>query len=528
MARFFFFGLAIILLLSFSITKYIPQMNIIWVIIAPMVLVALWDFFQKKSAIKRNFPIIGRFRYLFEMVRPEIQQYFIEANSEGMPFSREVRSVIYQRSKKALETLPFGTQKNLYEDGYEWANHSLMPTHVKTETLRVKIGETSCQQPYNASIFNISAMSFGSLSKNAIMALNKGAHLGNFSHNTGEGGISPYHLQGGDLVWQLGTAYFGSRTREGKFCPSKFQDNAQNPVVKMIEIKLSQGAKPGHGGILPAGKLTKEVAEIRGVPLGNDVISPPCHSEFSTPIQLIEFVQKLRELSQGKPVGFKLCLGKPREFYAICKAMKLLDCTPDFITVDGAEGGTGAAPLEFSNYIGTPLTDAIVLIHNALVGFDLRKKVKIIASGKITTGFDIMRSLALGADLCNSARGMMMSLGCIQALKCNTNHCPTGVATQSSELQRGLVVSDKKYRVYHYHSQTLDSFCEILGSLGVSSHLKLKPWHVMRRTPSGETKHFGRIYHYLNPGELTSSDLPFEYRHAVESASAETFQYCGG
>ncbi|MES2855002.1 MAG: FMN-binding glutamate synthase family protein, partial [Bdellovibrionota bacterium] len=383
---------------------------------------------QKKRAILRNFPILGLFRYGLEKIRPEIQQYFIESETDGAPVPRETRSVVYQRAKLQTDTLPFGTQRDVYSEGYEWLSHSMAPKHVDPHSLRVTIGGPQCRQPYSASIFNISAMSYGALSKTAIQSLNGGAQLGGFYHNTGEGGLSPHHMSGGgDICWQIGTGYFGCRTLGGDFAPALFQSVAQTPQVKMIEIKLSQGAKPSHGGILPAAKITPEIVAIRKVEPGKDVVSPPAHRKFSTPKGLLEFVGELRHLSGGKPVGFKLCFGQPSEFMAICKAMLETGILPDFITVDGGEGGTGAAPLEFSNSVGAPLEEGLSYIHETLCGFGLRDKIKVIASGKVMTGFNIFSRLSLGADLCNSARGMMLALGCIQARQCNTNHCPAGV-----------------------------------------------------------------------------------------------------
>ncbi|MCB0406600.1 MAG: FMN-binding glutamate synthase family protein, partial [Bdellovibrionales bacterium] len=426
------------------------------------------DIIQEKHTIRRNFPVLGRFRYILESVRPEISQYFVESNTDGRPFNRNERSIIYQRAKGDLDTVPFGTQLDVEDIGYEWVNHSITAKHINYEDLRVTVGGPDCKQPYSSSLLNISAMSFGALSKNAILALNGGAKLGNFAHNTGEGSISDYHLQpGGDLTWQIGTGYFGCRTKDGHFNPETFQKRATLPQVKMIEIKLSQGAKPGHGGILPGVKVTPEIAKIRDVPVGQSVLSPPAHTAFSTPIELLQFVKQLRDLSGGKPVGFKLCIGHKSEFISICLAMIHLDIYPDFITVDGGEGGTGAAPQEFSNYIGAPMIDGLAFVHNILNGLDIRKYIKLIASGKITSGFHIARAIALGADTCNSARAMMMALGCIQALLCNTNRCPTGIATQDPNLTVGLVVDDKKVRVANYHEETIKSFVEMLGASGL-------------------------------------------------------------
>jgi len=404
----------------------------------------------------------------------------------------------------------------------------MAPVHVEPSQLRVTIGGPDCTQPYEASVLNVSAMSFGSLSKNAILALNGGAKDGNFAHNTGEGGVSPYHLEpGGDLIWQVGTGYFGCRAADGGFCSDKFTLTAKNPQSKMIEIKLSPGAKPGHGGILPAKKVTQEIAEIRGVPMGQDVLSPPGHSAFTTPIEMMQFVRRLRSLSEGKPIGIKLCLGKRREFIALCKAMVQTGITPDYIVVDGGEGGTGAAPLEFSNRIGSPGTEGLVFVHNALVGFGLRNRVKIGATGKITSAFGITKLLALGADFCFSARAMMLALGCIQALVCNTNTCPTGVATQKRDLMGGLVVGDKRRRVATFHKETLDCLAEIVGAMGLSTHHKLRPWHILRRVSVNETRHYGELYDYLDEGELLQDKLPKDYERAVRAASAEDFAYHG-
>lgn len=496
-----------------------------FVFLAPLLAVGFHDMVQTHHSIRRNFPILGRARWILESIRPEIQQYFIENNTDGRPFSRERRSLIYQRAKNDVATLPFGTQMNVYETGYEWVNHSLVPKHVDPKSLRVLVGGPTCKKPYHASIFNISAMSFGALSKNAILALNHGAKLGEFAHCTGEGGLSPYHLDpGGDIIWNIGTGYFSCRTPSGKFDPEKFSERANHAHVKMIELKLSQGAKPGHGGILPAKKLTPEIAAIRGVPMGHDVLSPPSHTAFTTPIGLLRFIQQLRDLSGGKPVGFKLCVGKRREFLAICKAMVETGIYPDYIAVDGGEGGTGAAPLEFSNHVGSPLNESLVFVHNALVGINARKHVKIWVSGRITTAFDIISKLCMGADVCYSARAMMMALGCIQALQCNTNTCPTGVATQNPWLTRGLVVEDKKTRVKNFHHATLESVSEILGAMGCESTNELRPWHLMRRFGPFEVKHYGEIFNYLEDGALLSHEPPKIFARAWQTARAESFE----
>lgn len=497
-----------------------------WVVLGPIVVLGLWDMTQKKQAIRRNFPVLGRMRYLLELIRPELYQYFVESDTEGVPFDREHRSLIYQRAKSARDTTPFGTKMDVYAPGYEWVNHSLQAKEIHASNMRVTVGGPDCKQPYSCSLLNISAMSFGSLSMNAILALSRGAKLGGFAHNTGEGGLSPYHLQGGgDLIWQIGTGYFSCRDEDGNFSPTKFAEKSVLPNVKMIEIKLSQGAKPGHGGILPAAKVTAEIAEIRGVPMGKDVLSPPTHSAFSTPIGLLEFVKQLRDLSGGKPVGFKLCVGRRREFLAICKAMVQTGITPDFITVDGGEGGTGAAPLEFSNHIGAPLIEGLIFVHNALVGYSLRSKIKILASGKVASGFAMLKRLAIGADVIMSARAMMMSIGCIQALKCNSNHCPVGVATQDKHLMAGLDPTDKSVRAASYHKQTIHSLAEMLGALGLNAAHELRPWHIMHRLSANETKHYGELYHFLRDGELLQDPLPIDYARACHSASAETFSH---
>ena len=501
-----------------------------FVVIGPLILLGIYDSSQRRHAVIRNFPVIGRARYWMEAIRPEIQQYFVESDTSGRPFSRELRSVVYQRAKEATDTRPFGTIRDLDEVGSEWIAHSLTPKHAPEQGPRILIGEGRCDQPYAASILNVSAMSFGSLSKNAILSLNGGAKLGGFAHNTGEGGISPYHLEpGGDLIWQIGTGYFGCRTSDGNFDPDQFAHKAKLDSVKMIEIKLSQGAKPGHGGILPGAKVTLEIAQIRGVPLGQDVISPPYHRTFATPKGLLDFVVQLRELSSGKPIGFKLCVGQPSEFLSICKAMVQTGVVPDFIAVDGAEGGTGAAPMEFSNAIGMPLTDGLLFVHNALLGCDLRSKIRVICSGKIVTGFHMVQRLAIGADLCNSARAMMFALGCIQALKCNTNHCPVGVTTQDPNLVRGPDVVSKTRRVFNYHRSTVNSFLEILGSAVLSHPDELQPRHIQRRVSPTQVQDYGRIYQCFEPGALLSSSPPATtptcafISEAWTAASAERF-----
>jgi glutamate synthase domain-containing protein 2 len=527
----FIVGSLIIIIATIALgTFFHPGFYYSFLITGPIIFLGIQDLFQTKHAIRSNFPIMGRFRYLFEKIRPEINQYFVESNTDGRPFSREERSLVYQRSKCALDTLPFGTQMDVYKEGYEWLSQSMAPIHVEKSSLRVMIGGPDCKQPYNASLLNISAMSYGSLSGRAVLALNGGAKDGGFAHNTGEGGISPFHLaHGGDLVWQIGTGYFGCRAADGGFDPDKFKEKANLEEVKMIEIKISQGAKPGHGGMLPGKKVTEEIAAIRGVPLGKDVNSPPGHSAFSTPVGLCDFIAKLRSLSNGKPIGFKLCVGKRREFISVCKAMVKTGTLPDFIVVDGGEGGTGAAPLEFSNRIGSPGVDGLIFVHNALVGFNLRDKIKIIATGKASSGFGIIKRLCLGADLVYAARSMMMALGCIQALRCNSNDCPTGVATQDPKFVKGLHVASKRVRVKNFHSETLESVAHMLGAMGVADHRDLKPWHLSFRKDEHEIAHYGRMYEYLKGGELLNeTTIPESYKNAVSAANPDTFDYLHG
>jgi glutamate synthase domain-containing protein 2 len=526
MRQLFLCFLATTVVLSFIALWIWPQALWSWIVLGPLVGVGIYDFFQVKQSILRNFPILGRARYLLELIRPEIYQYFVESDTEGVPFDRDQRSLVYQRAKKVRDTIPFGTKEDVYATGYEWINHSMAPLHLMPENMRIAIGGPDCQQPYSASLLNISAMSFGSLSKNAILALSQGAKQGGFAHNTGEGGISSYHFDGGaDIIWQIGTGYFGCRNNDGSFSPELFAEQAAHPQIKMIELKLSQGAKPGHGGILPAAKLTPEIAAIRKVPLGQDVVSPPGHSAFSNPFELLDFIGNLRKLSKGKPIGFKLCVGKRREFLAVCKAMVATGITPDFISVDGGEGGTGAAPLEFSNHIGSPLIEGLIFVHNSLVGYSLRSRIRVLASGKVTSGFALMKRLALGADACYSARGMMLALGCIQALQCNSNHCPVGVATQNPWLMAGLDPTSKSVRVSNFHRETMKSLCEMLGAIGLASPSDLRPWHIMHRVSPTETKHYGELYDFLGDGELLREPLPAEYKRACEAASPKTFAH---
>lgn len=512
--------------LAFHVTSFFlsPWMLSFCFLTIPLFVVGIIDMNQTKHSIRRNFPVIGHMRYIFEMIRPEINQYFIESNTDGTPFSREERSVVYQRSKKVTDTIPFGTQRNVYEEGYEYVPHSISPVHVDPKGLRVLVGGQHCSQPYLASIFNISAMSYGSLSTNAVRALNGGAHDGHFAHNTGEGGLSPYHLENkGDIIWQIGTGYFGCRDERGNFSAELFKERSADERVKMIEIKLSQGAKPGHGGILPKEKLTLEISKIRNVPMGQDVISPPWHSAFSTPKELCQFIQNLRDLSGGKPVGIKLCIGRESEFFSLCKAMIETNITPDYISIDGAEGGTGAAPLEFSNSVGMPGLDAIGFAVNALRGFNLKKDIRVFASGKLTSAFGIIRHLCMGVDVCYAARPFMLSLGCIQALRCNTNDCPTGVATQNPDLVKGIVVSDKRTRVKNFHEQTMKGVAEILGAMGVRDHRALTPAHLRKRVSQLDVRPLSEFVNWVDEGAYLKGSIPEKYRHDFEVASSESF-----
>lgn len=505
--NFIIFGAIFIIALSLIHNLFL------WLILVYIIIVAIgiYDIRQTKHSLWRNFPVVGRLRWVLEELRPPIRQYFIESDMDGVPINRQQRTVVYSRSKKMTSTIPFGTKIDVYQAGYEWIGHSLgaLKAHDLDLNPRVLIGGDSCSKPYSASILNISAMSFGSLSANAVLSLGKGAKIGNFALNTGEGGLSRYHLACEcDLIWQIGTGYFGCRTEDGNFDEVQFKEKSHVENVKMIEIKLSQGAKPGHGGILPANKNTEEIAHDRGVKAYTRVDSPPTHSAFSTPTGLLRFVDKLRKLSGGKPVGFKLCIGRKEEFIEICKAMVELDIKPDFITVDGGEGGTGAAPLEYTNSVGMPLREALVFVVDCLIGFDLKDSIKVIASGKVLNGMDITKALCIGADLCASARGMMLSLGCIQALQCHTNTCPVGVATQNPKLAKGLVVEDKKQRVANFHEMTLESFVEILASAGLDVPSKLNRTHIFRRLDQTSYKRYDELFPIMQRGDLLSAPYP--------------------
>ncbi len=502
MRRIFIIANFILIIVLATLIYFFPRIWWLAVVFVPFIILGIYDVFQKEHTILRNFPVVGHLRYWLEGIGPEIHQYFIESDTDGKPISRYHRTYIYQHAKQEVMTHPFGTELDLYATGYEWMNHSIYPAPKPMTPPRVEIGGPECKQPYSASILNISAMSYGSLSKNAIEALNKGAKAGNFYHNTGEGGISPHHLHGGDVVYQVGTGYFGCRTDDGNFNPDSFREQAARPEVKMIELKLSQGAKPGHGGILPAAKNNEEIAEIRHIKPFTDVHSPPGHRTFNDAEGLLKFIVRLRELANGKPIGFKLCIGEKDEFREICQQMVKTGIKPDFITIDGAEGGTGAAPIDFSNYVGMPLEEAIIFARDCLDGYDLKKDIKLIASAKIFTAYDIFRVMCFGADLCNSARGMMLALGCIQALKCNTNQCPSGVATNKPELMSGLVVEKKWQRVKNYHHEVLEDFTELLSAAGISNTAELTRGKIHKRISNRQVKVFSEIYPHIKPGKF--------------------------
>ncbi len=509
-----------------------------WIGLGGLALSALGvrDVLQTQHAILRNYPIIGHLRFLLEWVRPEIRQYFIESDNEAAPFSRQQRSLVYQRAKGEPDKRPFGTQRDVSAVGYEWINHSMRPTQIASHDFRIDIGagpRSRCTQPYSASVFNISAMSFGALSANAVRALNAGARRGGFAHDTGEGSISAHHrAHGGDLIWEIGSGYFGCRTPEGRFDPDRFATQARDPQVKLIEVKLSQGAKPGHGGVLPGPKVTPEIAEARGVPVGEDCVSPAAHSAFSTPVELLQFVDHLRELSGGKPVGFKLCIGHTWEWFAIVKAMLETDLTPDFIVVDGGEGGTGAAPLEFTDHVGSPLQEGLRLVHNTLVGTGLRERIRIGCAGKVVSAFDVARAMALGADWCNAARGFMFALGCIQAQTCHTGHCPTGVTSQGAR-QRALVVPDKAERVFHFHRNTLHALQELVQAAGLHHPAQIGPQHILHRVSDHAVHTMAQLVPSVAAGALLAAargeqDWPAEvYRINWPLAQANSFAPVG-
>jgi len=483
------------------------------------------DVLQTRHSILRNYPIAAHLRFLVEDIRPELRQYLFESETDGAPFSRDTRAIVYQRAKMVLDKRPFGTQSDVYADNFEWLNHSIAPRPVAKGGFRLTIGGPHCTRPYDASVYNISAMSFGALSANAIRALSAGAKKGGFAQDTGEGGLSSYHAAGGgDIIWEVGSGYFGCRNADGSFSPERFAATAALEQVKMVELKLSQGAKPGHGGVLPGAKVSPEIARIRGVPVGKDCISPARHSAFSTPIELVQFIDKMRQLAGGKPAGFKLCIGQPHEFLAICKAMLATGVTPDFVVVDGKEGGTGAAPQEFIDHVGMPMREGLSFVHNALIGCGLRDRIRVGAAGKIVTAFDMARAFALGADWCNAARGFMFAIGCIQSQSCHTDRCPVGVATQDPGRQRGLVVADKAQRVANFHAATLTSLAEVVAAAGLSHPGGFTSHHISRRVSPSRVETFAQLYPALKPGELlTGTDDP-RFKLAWTEARAESFE----
>ncbi len=503
MERYLAYAACVLLtVLSLALATVWPQWGWAAAAFGLLALLGTWDLLQTRSTLRRNYPVLAHFRYGLESVGPEIRQYFIEGDTAEVPFSRQQRSLVYQRAKGVMDVVPFGSQQDVYDAHYEWINHSLAPASVDSHDFRVEIGAGTAQ-PYSASVFNISAMSFGALSASAVRALNEGARRGNFYHDTGEGSISPYHREkGGDLVWEIGSGYFGCRDEQGRFSEARFVENACTPQVKMIEVKLSQGAKPGHGGVLPAAKVSAEIAATRGVPMGHDCVSPARHSAFSTPVGLLQFVARLRELSGGKPTGFKLAIGHPWEWFGIAKAMHETGLLPDFIVVDGAEGGTGAAPAEFIDHVGVPMHEALLLVHNTLVGLGLRDRIRVGAAGKIISAFDMARTLALGADWCNAARGFMFALGCIQSQSCHNDRCPTGVATQDPGRWKHLDVADKAVRVQQFHDNTLKALRDLLCAAGLEHPRQLGPEHILRRVSPTEVRSLAALYRFVEPGEL--------------------------
>ena len=485
--------------------------------------VAAWDMLQRKHSVLRNYPLVGHLRYLLEDIRPEFQQYFVERNWDGRPYDRDIRSIIYERAKGIHGEQAFGTERDVNRAGYEFLLHSVAPLTPDGEVPRVQIGGPDCAKPYSMALLNVSAMSFGALSANAIRALNKGAALGGFAHDTGEGGLSPYHLEnGGDLVWEIGSGYFSTRTEDGRFDPGLFTDNSRHEQVKAVSLKLSQGAKPGIGGVLPAAKVSAEIARIRNVPQGQKCVSPPAHQVFSTPVELIEFIARMREMSGGKPAGFKLCVGNRQDVLAICKAIRQVGTAPDFIIVDGSEGGTAAAPLEYEDNVGMPLTEGLMQVHNALVGTGLRDRIKLGASGKVASGSDIVKRLIQGADYTNAARAMMMAIGCIQAQRCHTDRCPVGVTTQNPRRSRALDVEDKSRRVYRYQQATVQEAVSMMASMGVRTPDRLSPHQLRRNVSEVENHSYAELYEWLEPGELLSDPRP-TWRADWLAASADHF-----
>ncbi len=514
------------LLFVLAILAGVLSGGIVWIVLAvifgALAALGIHDLVQRRHSILRNYPILGHARFMLEAIRPEMQQYFIERNYDGRPFDRDTRTSIYERAKGIADEQAYGTERDVRQPGYEWLLQSIASFDPPKELPRVRIGGPECTRPYDMALLNVSAMSFGALSGHALTALNQGAAKGGFAHDTGEGGLTKYHLKGGDVVWELGTGYFGARTKDGGFDADLFREKAAHEAVKMVSLKLSQGAKPGIGGVLPGAKVTQEIAQARSVPQGQTCVSPPSHKVFSTPRELIRFIAQMRELSGGKPAGFKLCVGTRHELLAICKAMVAEGTGPDFIIVDGSEGGTGAAPAEYEDHVGTPLTEGLMLLHNALVGCGLRDRVKIGCSGKVATGSDIVKRLAQGADYCNAARAMMMAVGCIQSQRCNTNQCPVGVATQDPKRSRALNVPDKTERVYNYQHAAVAEATRLIASMGLHSPAEVTPHHLVRRVDHVSARSYGELYDWLSPGELLE-EPPELWAHAWERADPDSF-----
>ena len=512
------------ILLAFATLKYSIA---IWLLIpvTMLILVSIWDSVQARHSLRRNYPLVGRARWFFESLRPYLRSYIVESDLDGRPFSHNERALVYARSKDDISSHPFGTELNVYSEEHDWLNHSIFPNENIPAEFRIDVGGPQCDRPYSTAILNISAMSFGSLGANAIQALNLGAKMGGFYHDTGEGGFSKYHAQhGGDIVWQLGSGYFGCRDADGNFDAEQFALTANLDAVKMIEIKLSQGAKPGHGGVLPAAKVTDEIAEARNVPMGQDCISPAAHTAFSTPIEMLKFASELRRLSGGKPVGIKLCVGQPHEIFAIMKAMLETRIYLDFVVVDGAEGGTGAAPVELSDKIGTPLREGLILVNNALIGTGLRQHVRVAAAGKVTSGANLAMNTALGADWSNAARGFMFSLGCVQSMKCHTDNCPTGIATQDPKRQRGIVVTDKARRVQRFQQQTAAALRDIVIAMGLESPWQIRPHHLYERLNAVKSSSIDHIYPFLKDGALLDAPEKTPYAKFWAAARADSFR----
>jgi len=515
---------ALLILLAIA-AALLPWARYALIMLLPLLAVAVYDFFQTSHTLWRNYPLLARFRWLMEDIRPFAQAYVVEGDLEGRPFSHQERALVYARAKGDLDSHPMGTELNVYSDEYEWLGHSVVPNDKAPEYWRLNIGGPDCTQPYSSALLNISAMSFGSLSAKAVEALNLGAKMGDFAHDTGEGSISKYHrAHGGDLIWEIGSGYFGCRADDGAFDTGLFAENAATSQVKMIEIKLSQGAKPGHGGVLPGKKVTQEIAEARGIAVGEDCLSPASHSTFSTPIEMLHWIAQLRDLCGGKPVGIKLCVGQPHEVFAIAKAMLETGITPDFVTVDGAEGGTGAAPLELSNSIGMPLREGLIMVRNALVGTGLKNRVKIGASGKIHSGAQMAKAFAMGADWCNAARPFMFSLGCVQSMNCHRGNCPTGIATQETWRQRGLVVEDKAPRVARYQRQTVHSLREIVVAMGLDSPWDIQPHDMRERLNGAKSDAIDNIYDFVPEGALVNDPDATDLAKYWHSARADSFK----